>query len=348
VPGHEGRETEAGALGDRKTVPTGAGTTLEIEVDDEAEQAAIDYLKQRAASDQPFALCVGFIAPHFPFVVPEPYFSDYWPENADLPDIPEGHLDKLPVAAQRLRRAFGFWGHTEDQVRRARAAYYGLITYLDRKIGNLLDALEKAGLAKNTVVVYTSDHGEMLGEHGLWRKMCFYEEAARIPLQIRCPSLFPAGKRVSQCVSLVDLTATVLDLAGISPEDQKGRWQVDGDSLLPLFRKGERGNEGTWKDEAFAEHNAHGTDRPRAMLRSDKWKLCCGYGRPLELELYDLASDPGEFHNLAEDSRFHSERNALMGRLFQLWDGAEVDRRVRRSQQERAVIRSAAPEEGLL
>ncbi len=344
VPGHEERDAEAGALAGRKTTPTGAGTTLEVEVDDEAELAAVDYLRQRAGTAQPFALCVGFIAPHFPFVVPEPFFSSYWPEKADLPDIPEGHLDNLPAAAARLRQAFGFWGHTEEQVRRARAAYYGLITYMDRKIGNLLDALDKAGPADNTVVIYTSDHGEMLGEHGLWRKMCFYDEAARVPLQIRWPAALPAGRRVQQCASLIDLTATVLDLAGVAPHEQKTRWQVDGDSLLPLMQ----GSAEAWKDEAFAEYYAHGTDRPRAMLRRGNWKLCCGYGRPVELELYDLDSDPGEFQNMAEDARYQSVRDALLGRLFQLWDGAQVDRKVRHSQQERALIRSAAPEEGLL
>ncbi len=324
----------------RGSIPTGAGRTVEIELDDMAERAALEYLQDPARREQPFALCVGFIAPHFPFVVPEPYFSRYYPDAADMPDIPEGHLDNLPPAAQRLRTAFGFWGHTEEQTRRARAAYYGLISYLDDKVANLLEALDSAGLAENTVVMHTSDHGEMLGEHGIWRKMCFYEEAARIPLQIRWPGVVPPGVRRRECVSLIDVTATMLEMGGVSTDEQKGKWEVDGDSLTPLLR---RGDGGSWKDEAFAEHNAHGTDRPRAMLRKGKWKLCYSHGEPPDFELYDLENDPGEFNNLAEDSRYAEIRESLFQGITDRWDGDVVDREVKASQRERYVIRSVDP-----
>jgi choline-sulfatase len=313
---------------------------VEIELDDMAEKAAVGYLKDPARKEKPFALCVGIIAPHFPFVVPEPYFSQYYPEKADLPDLPEGHLETLPEAAQRLRKAFGFWGHTEEQIRRARAAYYGLVSYVDDKIAHLLETLESAGLSEDTVVVYTSDHGEMLGEHGIWRKMCFYEEAARIPLQIRWPGRVPGGLRRSECVSLIDLTATILDLGGVSIEEQKDTWKVDGDSLVPLLD----GGGGSWKDEAFAEHNAHGTDRPRAMLRRGQWKLCYSYGNPAELELYDLKTDPGEFQNLADDPRHEEIKNSLLDAITDRWDGQRVDLMVKASQRERYLIRSIDPD----
>ena len=323
----------------RLAIPTGAGRTIEIEFDDLAETAAIEYLKDPARNEQPFALCVGLIAPHFPFVVPEPYFSQNFPDKADLPEIPAGHLDQLPMAAQRLRTAFGFWGHTEQQIRRARAAYYGLISYMDDKIRSLLEALESAGLSENTVVVYTSDHGEMLGEHGIWRKMSFYEEAARIPLQVRWPGVLTGGQRCSECVSLIDLTATVLELAGISTDEQKTRWKVDGDSFAPLMNgKGE-----SWKDEAFTEHNAHGTDRPLVMLRRGQWKLCYGYGDPEEFELYSLETDPDEFDNLAHDPRCRDIKESLFKGITDRWDGEMIDREVKASQKERYLIRSIDP-----
>ena len=323
----------------RTKIPTGAGTTVEIELDDKAETAAVAYLKDPARQEQPFALCVGLIAPHFPFVVPEPYFSDYYPEKTDLPNIPEGHLDNLPPAAQRLRAAFGFWGHTEEQIKRARAAYYGLISYVDDKITNLLNTLEAAGLAENTVVIYTSDHGEMLGEHGIWRKMCFYEESAKIPLQIRWPGVAPKGDRIEKCVSLNDVTATILQVGGVSTDEQKSLWHVDGDTLAPLID----GKTDDWKDEALAQHNAHGTDRPRAMLRTGKWKLCCGYGDPLELELYDLDSDPGEFDNLADNPGSSQIKETLLKRLTAQWDGERVAHEVKVSQAERFRIRALEP-----
>ena len=343
VPGQEGRGGSAPQEFQRQTIPTGPGRTLEIEVDDEAEQAAIAYLRDPDRKAQPFALCVGPIAPHFPFVVPEPYFSQYYPEKADLPDIPDGHLANLPVASQRLRNAFGFTGYTDEQVKRARAAYYGLISYLDNKIGNLLNTLEETGLAENTVVIYTSDHGDMLGEHGLWRKMCFYEESARIPMQVRWPGRLSGGRRIGGCASLVDLTATILDAAGISTDEQKTQWEVDGDSMLPLLE----GRDAGWKDEVLSEQNAHGTDRPRAMLRQGKWKLCYNHGEPAEFELYDLEADPGEFNNLAGSPEHSEVQERLFKRLTGMWDGDKVRAEVMVSQEERVLIRSVAPDDGL-
>ena len=217
-PGPDGEEAEV-AGEDAATPPTGAGRTPEIDADDEAVAAAVAFLRRRAhgSAERPFALCVGLIAPHFPFVVPEPFFSQYFPRHADLPHLPPGHLEALPPAARRLRRAFGFGGHTEPQIRRARAAYYGLVSYADDKLRQLLEALDDHGLAENTLVIHTSDHGEMLGEHGLWRKMSFYEQSARIPLQVRWPGHAAAGRRVGECASLVDVTATSGTVKAVSP-----------------------------------------------------------------------------------------------------------------------------------
>ena len=351
VPGHEATPSHAPAgVADRTVLPTGPGRTLEIEVDDEAEDAAIRYMRETAAADQarPFALVVGFIAPHFPFVVPEPYFSRYYPEHGDLPHNPPDHLESLPRAARMLRETFGFWGYSDEQVRRARAAYYGLVSYLDDKIGRLMDALTETGLAEDTVVIHTSDHGEMLGEHGIWRKMCFYEQAARIPLQIRLPGTQSleagtAGTRVSQCVSLVDVTATILATAGFSGDEMVSQWEIDGRSLLPLMGGDAEG----WRDETLCEHNAHGTDNPRAMLRRGQWKLCVTQDVPGALELYDLSSDPDEFTNLAAHPDYALVRESMLTRLGELWDGERIKQEVVASQRERVLIRSLAPEAGL-
>lgn len=331
---------------DSEVIPTGPGTTREIEADELATTRGIEYLRayaggsgdpgKAAAEGRPFALCVGLIAPHFPFVVPEPFFSRYFPEHADLPNLPVGHLENLPPAAQRLRQSFGFWGHSDDQVRRARAAYYGLVSYTDAKLGALLDTLDETGLADDTIVVHTSDHGEMLGEHGLWRKMSFYEQSARIPLQVRWPGVTASGTRVSSCVSLVDVTRTIVEAAGaIAPEAQ-----LDGGDLRGLLT----GGDDAWVDEAFCEHTAHGTDRASAMLRRGSWKICAAGPDPqdLELELYDLETDPGEFHNLAGDSAHRTTRTELLDRLLERWDPRDVDRRIRQSQLERSLVREGA------
>ncbi len=315
-----------------------SGTTPMIDADDAIEEAALDYLRTSATQSQPFALCVGFVAPHFPFVVPEPYFSMYYPDNTDMPANPPGHLDSLPPAAQRLRQAFGFHGYPEEEVRRARAAYYGLISYVDDKIGRLLDALDDLGLAENTVVVHTSDHGESLGEHGLWRKMNFYEQSARVPLQIRWPGVVPPGNRIAGAASLVDVTATMLDVAGFTDADLRAS-QLDGDSLLPLMT----GRDVEWKDEAFVEHLAHGTDRARAMVRQGKWKLAYSHGKPPEIELYDLENDLGEFDNLAELPAHKGIQETLTARVVELWgDPDRLTTEIEDSQDARLLIRTAA------
>ena len=313
-----------------------AGTGPMIEADDAIEEAALEYLRDPSRRDSPWALCVGFVAPHFPFIVPEPYFSLYWPEYADLPNNPPGHLNNLPAAASRLRQAFNFSDYKEDEVRTARAAYYGLITYLDDKIGRLLDALEDAGMSENTVVIHTSDHGESLGEHGLWRKMNFYEQSARVPLQISWPGVIDGGQRFSGAVSLVDATATILDMASVDQRSQSFM-NLDGASLLPQMT----GASDEHRDEAFSEHLAHGTDRPRAMLRQGRWKLSYSHhSTSPDIELYNLEADPGEFVDLANDGKHSAVQKRLTNRIMDIWGDADtLDRQIKDSQRSRLMIR---------
>jgi len=325
----------------RHVAESGPGTSSVIEVDERVEAAALAYLREPARREGPWALCVGFIAPHDPWHVPEPYFSRYYP-HVDMPSVPSGHVENQPAAARVLRGRHRMAGpFADDEIRRTRAAYYGMTTRLDEQIGRLLDCLDAQGLAENTVVVYTSDHGEMLGEHGLWRKSNFYEQSARVPLQMRLPDRRWAGRWVDESVSLVDLTATLLDLAG-APADALADAELDGVSLLPSLR-----GELPWRDEVFAEYLAHGNDRPRAMLRCGHWKLCYGYvaGEPPQLELYDLSADPGEFENLAGRPEHAAVERTLLSRLLEHWDPAAIEQAVLRSQRERMMMARAAGRE---
>ena len=314
----------------------GPGTGPMIDADDAIEDSALKYLRDPARHHTPWALCVGFVAPHFPFIVPEPYFSMYYPDHADLPANPPEHLQNLPVAAERLRQAFNFSGYADEEIRTARAAYYGLITYLDDKIGRLLDALEETGQSENTVVVHTSDHGESLGEHGLWRKMNFYEQSARVPLQFSWPGMIDGGQRFGGAVSLVDVTATVLEMADVD-QTTRSIMNLDGVSLLRQMT----GAQADQRDEAFVEHLAHGTDRPRAMVRQGQWKLSYSHNRiSPDLELYNLRTDPGEFDNLANDGVHTAVQRRLTSRIVEIWgDPDQLDRRIRHSQRSRLVIR---------
>ncbi len=312
----------------------GPGTTKEIEVDDEAEAAALAYLRDPARKEQPWALNVSFIAPHFPLVAPQQYWDLYPPEEMDLPTIPPGHLEALHPVYQRMRTMFGLIDYSDDELRRARAGYYALITYLDDKIGRLLTVLEETGQLEKTVVIYVSDHGEMAGEHGMWRKSNFYEQSARIPMLISWPGELPTGRRVREVVSLVDLIATLVDLT-----DAPTVAPLDGDSLLALAR----GNAKDWKDSAFSEYLAHGVVRPMAMLRRGRFKL--NYSLDDPPELYDLESDPGEFTDLAADPAHAATREALRNELLATWNPVSLEQRIRQSQEERLVIRSATADE---
>jgi choline-sulfatase len=222
----------AGGPGMRRRIEeAGPGRASHLDFDDEVEAAALDWLRDGARNDAPWCLVASFLCPHFPLIVPEPYFAQYYPHNVDMPTIPTGHLEGQHPAHGRVRRTFALSDFGDEQIRVARAAYYGLVTYLDDKIGRLLRALRETGQLENTVVVYTSDHGEFIGEHGLWWKNSFYEHAARVPIVFSWPGVLPAGTRCAGAVSNVDVARTLVDIGGgAAPDD----W--DGDTLLPLLR----------------------------------------------------------------------------------------------------------------
>jgi len=316
----------------------GPGSTLEIEVDDLVEQRSIEYLRNAARKDRPWALNVSFIAPHFPLVVPQRFY-DLYPLNAiDMPNIPDGHLQSQHPVHQRMRAMFGAVDFPEDQVRKARAAYYGLITYLDEKIGRLLQVLEETGQRDNTMIVHFSDHGEMNGEHGMWRKSSLYEASARVPLQISWPGQIPPGQRFEEVVSLVDMVATFVDASGADSPTP-----LDGDSLLGLMQ----GHDPDWKDEAFCEYLAHGVQRPTAMLRQGPHKLHYSLGD--EPQLYDIEADPDEFDDLSQDPRHAETLASLQEQLHADWDAEVIEKQVLQNQQERLLIeRSIRPERNRL
>ena len=287
----------------------GPGRTTSIDTDDQVEEAALAYIKAAAGKERPWCLNVGFIAPHFPLVVPRRFWDLYPRDQIDMPEIPEGHLENMHPVYKRMRLMFGLVDFPEELVRRARAGYYGLITYLDEKIGRLIDALEETGQLENTIIVHTSDHGEMNGEHGMWRKSNMYEASSRVPLQIVWNGHLPGGLRIAQNVSLVDLVATLIEMSGASKEIAP----LDGDSLLPLIR----GETETWKDEAFCEYLAHGVLRPVAMLKKGDYKLNIGLGDAPEL--FNIAEDPGEFNDLSDSAQHREIRDTMRERLLEIW-----------------------------
>ncbi len=275
--------------------------TNQLDFDDEvaftAERAIFDIA--RSADRRPFLLVASFTHPHDPFAVPERYWDLYRDEDIEPPGPPVP-LAALDPHSRRLRHVCAMDAEpvTEAQVQNARHAYLGAISYIDDNLGRLMQALRTGGLAEDTVVILASDHGEMLGERGLWYKMSFFEGAARVPLVVASPGRF-APRRVGGAVSLIDILPTLIDLAGgdagaLGPS-------FDGRSLAPQLA-GRAGH-----DEAIGEYLAEGAIAPMVMIRGGAFKFIHSPADPDQL--YDLERDPGERDNLAASPK-HAERVA--------------------------------------
>ncbi|WP_340537734.1 sulfatase-like hydrolase/transferase [Nocardioides sp. GXZ039] len=312
----------------------GPGTSRIVEADEATETAAIEYLHERAAEGgRPWMLCASFVAPHWPYRAPEPWWGMYDPDDVDVPVFTEEEARKQHPAISRLRERLGVASYDERDVRRARAAYFAMISQLDDRIGNLRRTLVETGQDQDTVVIYTSDHGGMLGEHGLWRKMNFYEHSVRVPLIVAGAGGSQAGSRVARNVSLVDVAATIADLAGTAFP-----CPIAGTSLRPLLQADEPASV-KWDDCVFSEYLAHGVARPVAMLRDGDYKLIHYTGEPSQL--FDVRADPGELNDLARSPDHRDVLRRLRRRLLQAWDPDAVEMRVLRSQVQRLVIREA-------
>jgi choline-sulfatase len=290
-----------------------------------AAVAAITALGRRtgAAAEQPFALTVGLMLPHAPFVAAPADYARY-----------AGRVGPARLRAQAAEHPWIRWWREnreivdvpENEEVRARTAYYALVDRMDRMIGTILDALDAAGLADNTLVVYTSDHGEQIGARGLWWKHTFYDQSIKVPMILAWPGRLPEGERRAQVVNLMDLTAGVLDALGAPALPN-----CDGRSLLPVAHASAT----PWVDETFAEYCTDATPSwtggmavRQRMIRAGRWKLIAYHGyRP---QLFDLADDPDEVHDLAEDARHACVRDALLQRVRADWDPDAIDARMRR------------------
>jgi choline-sulfatase len=304
--------------------------SMQMDYDDEVAHRAVRKLHDlaRDPGGQPFFLTVSFANPHDPWELRPRYWERYDAAAIDLPAVGPIAREHADPHSLRLRDMAGIDDVelTEEQVRRARHAYYAAVSYADERIGEVLAALSDAGLDGDTIVVFTADHGELLGERGLWYKMAFFEAAARVPLIIRAPGA-PAGSRVPYPVSLLDLAPTLLDLCGLD-----GAEAMDGRSLAAALA-------GAALDGAdvVAEYLAEGVTAPAVMLRRWRHKYIWCEGDPEQL--YDVAADPHELANLApSEPRLCAELRAEVARR---WDLPALRAQILRSQEERRLVVAA-------
>ncbi len=283
---------------------------------------SIELLERYARDEQPFFLAVGFYKPHTPYVAPRNYFEGYPEDRIRIPRVPENYHATLPAPAVEMLTRFEVQNDLPDSLaRRAIQAYYATISFLDAQVGRVLEALERLGLQDNTIVVFTSDHGYHMGEHGYYQKLTLFEDSGRIPLIIREPDLPQPGVPAASLVEMIDLYPTLTDLAGIEAPPY-----VAGRSLRPALED----PEATVRSSALTQIEGGYTLRT-PDYRYTRW----GAGGADLIELYDRRADPAELHNLAGDRNY----GKLIERLDRELEGrigaarrAPVGLRVRKGQ----------------
>ncbi len=246
-----------------------------------------------ANKGKPFFIACGFFRPHCPYVAPKKYFDLYPQEKVKLPDEPTEHRKLIPTPALASVTPYPLYGVTEDNAREALRAYHATISFVDSQVGRVLDALEKLKLADKTVVVFWSDHGYLVGQHGLWKKQSLFEESARVPMVVYDPRAKGNGKACARTVELVDLYPTLADLCGVKPPVG-----LEGTSLKPLLD-----DPGVkWDRPAFTQVWRGGF--PGQSVRTERWRYTEWDGGKKGAEMYDHDSDPHEWNNLAADPKY--------------------------------------------
>lgn len=307
--------------------------TNQIDFDDDvifsARQKLFDMA--RSKSQRPFCMVASMTHPHDPYVIPHGYWNRYDGVEIDMPRVAMAP-DRLDPHSRRLRHVIGLdlVPVTMNQTRDARRAYYGAVSYVDDQIGVMLAALGDAGFADNTIVLLLADHGDMLGERGLWYKMNFFEPACRIPLIVHAPRRF-AARRVAASASLVDILPTLCELAGVPAAGYAT--QLDGVSLGPQLM----GDPG--RDEVIGEYLAEGAVAPLVMIKRGRYKFVHSPVDPDQL--YDLVDDPDEVRNLASVPEQAARVQEFMAEVKRRWDLPALESAVIASQQRRHVVNEA-------
>jgi len=308
--------------------------SLQIDYDDDVTYQAIRWLYDRARDrdDRPFMLTTSFTSPHDPYVAEPEFWDLYSDDEIDLPEVGAIAPSSMDAHSRRIFEHYsvGEAVVTDDIIRRMRRGYYASISYIDSKVDALMTALAKTGLADDTIVIFASDHGDMMGERGLYYKKSFFEWAVRVPLIVWAPKRFKPA-RIEAPVSLVDLLATCHDLGGGMAEDIL---ETDGLSLAGLLN----GNSLTPRVVA-GEFLAEGVFEPTFMLRDDSTKLF--YSETDPPLLFDLMTDPNELKNLADDQAYRTKLEDLSALASELWNARAIKEAIIADQNRRRLIERA-------
>ncbi len=307
--------------------------------DDAVQEKALEWLHSEVPhTGQPWLLYVGYVKPHFPHFAPPEFYNLYNPDEVEPPLVSEEHLENLNQLNKDLRYHFEVEDLPDrDTWIRNIIGYQALISYIDHNVGELLQTLEGEGLAEDTLVIFGSDHGEMLGAHGMWWKCAPYEPSVRTPLIVAGPEIRP-GQRVSTPVDNVDLFPTLVEATGCQLTEVDAT--LPGESLLPLAS----GKSDSHRDYAFSQYHGHGVSNGWFALRRGDYKYIHyhGYGA----ELYNLADDPEEMHDISDQPEQQERMTDFDALLHELVDPAQVDADAKADQANRLEwIRHNMPQE---
>jgi choline-sulfatase len=311
----------------KKILEAGPGESQYIRYDRAITSEAQRFLQTEANNfEKPWVLFVSYVSPHFPLIVPQEYFDMYPLESVVLPK--QYSLAERPMhpVLEEMRRVCDFQNEFDEYTqRKAVAAYYGLCTFMDDQVGAILRAIKENGLEENTRIIYTTDHGDTLGDHGCWFKSTMYEGSAGVPFIMSGPDL-SKGKVVQENISLIDCFPTIIDAVGaqLTEEDQ----DLPGMSLLPLAKSTSKPTR-----TVFGEYHASGSVTGMFMIRDDQYKLVYYVG--YEPQLFDLKNDPHEMHDVAKDPAYQEILVACEKKLRNIADPEIVDRLAKEDQAQR-------------
>ena len=305
----------------------GPGDSEYVRYDRAITEQTVRWLREEAETHgEPWVLMASWVCPHPPFIAPPEYMAMYDPASITLP-VNWQQQDWVNHPAMQLRRRIMFLEEPLDEatLRQAICAYYALVTFMDAQVGQVLDALDAAGLTESTRISYTNDHGDLVGKHGLWYKSTMYEDSAGVSMILAGPDV-PADKVSRTNVTLVDIFPSVLDAAGLAPAPEDA--DLPGVSMFALAAEDERRSR-----VAFSEFHASMSASASVMLRDDRYKLVRYVGMPSQL--FDLEADPDESRNLADDPAHTEALARLTAALAEICDPDEIDRQAKADQQRR-------------
>jgi len=293
----------------------GAGNSAVLEYDKDLTEATINYLNEREESDRPLFLTVGFYGPHCPYVAPKELYDYYYEVLPDPEPMTKQRRGSMHPAVQQWYKNRRIEDVTVEETKRVRAAYYGMVEYLDDLIGKIISQIDKTLGLENTIIVYGSDHGDTIGVNGVFWKTNFYEGSVRVPLVFSCPGLIEKNVMIEENISLLDVGSTFIDYAG-GPKLPK----TDGISQLPVL-KGETNNS---QNRIIISQLADVKgDNPSIMIKKGPWKLVYHTGFE-DVQLFNIDKDSIEKNDLGRDESYAMIREELYAEVMKYWDDSKI------------------------